>query len=148
MGASVCVCVCVCCIGLGMHEQAEVCEHFVTPPFPSCVVALRATGFMLGIFFSPAHHHHLRRSWLRPAAPRGLQVYQAIADSPPINSSIAANQIAQPRPTLPPLLSLPLNRATFCFGFFFFFMTADCCCFSISWPFLPYNQFAQHAHYL
>lgn len=53
-------------------------------------------------------------------------------------------------------VTLPLNYLYLTFFLYLltspllfqFFMFSDYCCFSISWPFLPHNQFAQHGHYL
>lgn len=92
--------------------------------------------------FSPTFQCHLRCSCPRPGAlsPQVYQVIQYLS----IISSIAANHI-----TLP-LRYLYLSFLCLLTGLLLFhlFMFSDFCCFSISWPFLPHNQFAQHAHYL
>lgn len=78
----------------------------------------------------------------RPPAPR-LQVHVHVHSSP-VNS-------CQSHHSPPPLDYLPLFFLLFLTSPLFvsaFFMFPDYCCFSISWPFLPHNQFAQHAHYL
>lgn len=87
-------------------------------------------------------------SWLESFSPTlqchlSPQVYQVIQYLP-IISSIAANQITQP------LKYLYLSFLCLLTGLLLFqlFMFSDFCCFSISWPFLPHNQFAQHAYYL
>lgn len=85
--------------------------------------------------------------------PRGIRCVRSIHYLPINGCQIAATHSVthslahSSLPSSSPFLFLPFNRPSFCFGFFFSEFS-DYCCFSISWPFLPHNQFAQHAHYL
>lgn len=86
---------------------------------------------------------HLRFS-CRASSPRGIRCMEPFITCLSLQPAYSCQSLCSILAACTFSLFFTFEQASLSFSF----SLHDYCCFSISWPVLPHNQFAQHAHYL